>query len=171
VVRSHGLGDKPIWNTEGAVESNTPLSEEEAMGAVARAYLVQWAQGIRNFNWYCWDIHWPGGANLSKDLTEAELAPGGVAYRTVACWLTGAQMVRRTVTANSWTVELQSADGVTAVVAWSTQGEAQIRLPDGWRVAMREDLRGRISEAGTGTATIGPAPALFHQGNWRQHKN
>jgi len=171
VVRSHGLGDKPIWNTEGAVESKTPLSENEAMGSVARAYLVQWAQGIRNFNWYCWDIHWPGGANLSKDLTEAELAPGGIAYRTVVGWLTGAKMVRRTVAVNTWTVELQLADGITAIVAWTTQGEAQVRLPNGWTVAMREDLQGRISAVGAGTAAIGPAPALFHQGNWRLHKN
>jgi hypothetical protein len=92
-------------------------------------------------------------------------------YRTGAGWLTGARMVRRTVAANTWTVELQSADGITAVVAWTTQGEAQVRLPNGWTVAMREDLQGRISAVGAGTVAIGPAPALFYQGNWRLHKN
>jgi hypothetical protein len=161
LVRSHGLGDKPIWNTEGAVECETPLSEEAAMGAVARAYLVQWAQGIRNFSWYCWDIHWPGGANLSKNLIGAELAAGGEAYRRVANWLIGAKMSRRTVEGNTWTVELQLADGRQSLVVWNSQGETRLRLPSIWRTATRQDLRGKLTEVVGSETSIGRSPVLL----------
>lgn len=164
VVRSHGLDGKPIWNTEGAVESQTPLTEDEATGAVARACLVQWAQGIRNFNWYCWDIHWPGGANLSQTLTGAELAPGGVAYRKVAEWLTGATMIRRTVEGDTWTVELRRADGSAALIAWTTEAKAQLRLPASWKAAKMEDLRGKLSQIDESRVAIGPSPLFFQEG-------
>lgn len=164
LARAYGLGDKPIWNTEGAVESETPLSEDEAIGAVARSYLVAWVQGIRNFHWYCWDIHWPGGANLSRTLTGADLAPGGVAYRKLAAWLTGAVMTRRTVEGNVWTVELKRADGRPALVAWSALGEGQLVLPEGWKRAKREDLRGEVAEIGQGPVPLGPAPVLVVNG-------
>lgn len=164
LVRSHGLGDKPVWNTEGAVESKTPLSEDEAMGAVARSYLVAWAQAIQSFHWYCWDIHWPGGANLSRALTGPDLAPGGLAYRRVATWLTGSVMTRRIVEGGVWTVELKRTDGRVALVAWSAQGVGQLAVPAGWNRAKREDLRGQVTEIGNGPVPLGPAPVLVEPG-------
>ena len=161
LARAHGQGDKPIWNTEGAVESKAQFAEDEARGAVARAYLVQWAQGVQNFNWYCWDIHWPGGADLSKTLTGPDLAPGGVAYRELAEWMTGASMVRRTVAGTTWTVELKRKDGRSALIAWTTQKAESMPIPDHWKGARRRDLEGNATEIHEGLAAIGPAPVLL----------
>lgn len=162
IVRAHGLTRKPIWNTEGAIEAKTVFTEEDAMGVVARTYLVQWAQGIRNFNWYCWDIHWPGGANLSQDLLRAELAPGGKAYRTVARWLVGSTLLQRRVEGSTWLLDLQEASGQRVRIAWTTQGTATITLPATWNAWGYETLRGETSSLPHATPTIGSAPLRFY---------
>ena len=162
IVRAHGLTRKPIWNTEGAIEAKTVFTEENAMGVVARTYLVQWAQGIRNFNWYCWDIHWPGGANLSQDLLRAELAPGGKAYRTVARWLVGSTLLQRRVEGSTWLLDLQEASGQRVRIAWTTQGTATITLPATWNAWGYETLRGETSSLPHATPTIGSAPLRFY---------
>lgn len=162
VVRAHGLAARPIWNTEGAIEAKRPFTEEEAMGVVARTYLVQWAQGLRNFSWYCWDIHWPGGADLSQDLLRAELAPGGKAYRTVARWLIGSTLLRRRVEGTTWLLDLQEASGQRVRIAWTPQGTATITLPAEWKSWGCETLHGETSRLPHATPTIGPAPLRFY---------
>ncbi len=160
LARAWGLGDQPVWNTEGAIEAKPDLSEEQAIGAVARSYLVQWAQGVRNFNWYCWDIHWPGGANLSRTLTGTELTAAGIAYREVARWLVGATMTRRTVAGQTWVVDLRRPDGRPAKVAWATQGTATLPLPADWAECEQCDLRSRRQPVDGRTVPLGVAPVL-----------
>ena len=101
---------------------------------------------------------------MSQTLTGAELAPGGVAYRKVAEWLTNATMIRRTVEGNTWTVELRRADGSMALIAWTTQAKAQLSLPASWKAAKMEDLRGGISEVRDSEVAIGPSPLFFREG-------
>ena len=51
--------------------------EEEALGAVARSYLVQWAFGIRQFSWYAWDIYYDEAIDfvqLSYSITPHDFA-------------------------------------------------------------------------------------------------
>ncbi len=158
-LAAHGLSQLPVWNTEGAVSGSVGPDPAAARAAVARAYLVQWCQGLGNFSWYCWDIHWEGGANLSATLTGAELTPAGVAYREVAGWLVGSTITRREVTGDRWLLELRRPNGATAHVLWSAGAPASFALPAAWRATRLRDLSGGVQPA-PATLTLGPEPVL-----------
>lgn len=168
----HGLEDKPLWNTEGAVSfmNGLVLPEEEQAAAVARAYLVQWSFGVSNFNWYAWDIH----AGWSSDFVDLSysIVPGqydgntaaGLAYAHTAQWLTGATMVQRSVTDGTWVIGLARPGGVQAWVVWHPDGPAVFDVPLAWNIGHVHDLSGGTTSFGGGMLTIGIAPLLLESG-------
>ncbi|MGD2052009.1 MAG: hypothetical protein PVI35_05985 [Acidimicrobiia bacterium] len=166
---AYGMGDVPLWNTEGAVtyDPASVLDEAAAAGAVARAYLVQWAAGVTDFNWYAWDIYEDrtrGFVPLSESVTPddyAAVTSAGTAYRQTAGWLTGARMTSGAVSGPLWTVTLEQADGTTAWVVWSSGDSVAVTLPAEWAGARVHDLAGGISEVAGPELTVGASPLLL----------
>ena len=157
VLAHRGLSDRPIWNTEGNIVG-TPVSAAAAVGAVARAYLVQPWWGHSNFTFYCWDIDF--GNPLSQ---PGYLAPtsAGVAYREVAGWLRGATMRGRgRAVDGTWQVALQQQDGTIAYVVWN-DGNRSFTLPASWAVTTRRDLGGGSHDIVSRTIDVGAAPVLL----------
>ncbi|MBK8498245.1 MAG: beta-galactosidase, partial [Flavobacteriales bacterium] len=172
VMARYGQGDKPLWNTEGAVTfmDGMSLSVEEQAGAVSRAYLVQWSFGVENFSWYCWDIF--GGNNdyvdLSYSLTPAQydsITPPGIAYQQTALWLKGATMQSRTVANGVWTIALTRPGGYQGWVVWRPDGAAAFDVPSAWSIGSVRDLAGGTTAFGGGVLTIGVSPLLLEQGS------
>jgi len=159
VARAHGLGDKPIWNTEGAIEHRTS-DGEAAVGAVARAWLVQWAQGITAFCWYAWDIHWESGTPLGTSLTGPELAPAGHALAELVRWTEGAVMTRREVSGNVWLLALRRGE-TPFWIAWRTEGTAAWTVPAAFGPVSARTLAGPPAECVEGALTLGPVPVLL----------
>jgi len=134
---------------------------------VARAYLVQWAAGVTDFNWYAWDIYKDrtrGFVALSESETPddyAALTPAGVAYRQTAEWLTGARMTSGTVSGPLWSVSLQRPDGTTAWVAWSSGDPVAVTLPAEWAGARVHDLDGSSRDVAGPEVTVEASPVLL----------
>ncbi len=159
VLAHRGLPNRPIWNTEGNIEG-TPPSAAAAVGAIARAYLVQPWWGNSNFSFYCWDI------DIGNPLSQpGYLAPtaAGVAYREVAGWLTGATMFgRRRGADGTWQVTLLLPNGSIGYVVWNDSPQT-FALPAGWAVTRQRDLAGGTNAISSRSVVVGPAPILLAQ--------
>ncbi len=148
VMENYGYADKPLWNTEGAISIpiNDSLTEEEDMAAVSRTQIIQWLFGIENFNWYCWDVY----GDVTKKFTRLSyssspnqydsLTPAGIAYRETVTWLTGAQVISKSVSNDTWIVELQRSGGYKARIVWNTSGTQIFNIPSSWNVLHIRDL-------------------------------
>lgn len=156
LARAHGLGDKPLWNTEGAIERRAGEGEAE-IGTVARSWLVQWAQGVTAFCWYCWDIHWEKGTALSASLTGEALTPAGQAVAELVRWTDGAVMERREVRDRVWLLSLRR-DGRAFWIVWRVGNPQPWTLPPGMVSAVCCDLTGRRLETVDGKIPLGPLP-------------
>lgn len=102
VMANHGLGDKPLWNTEvgwlipnadgGFGDSFKPnwrawrkTGREEAAGFVLRTFLLSLDGGIRHVFWYAWDNRAMG---LAEDRGRAP-KPAAQGYARARQWLVG----------------------------------------------------------------------------------
>jgi len=165
---AHGMGDAPLWNTEGAVayDLGMVLDDDTASGATARALIVQWASGVENFNWYAWDIYEDRSRRfvaLSESETPddyAGITPAGIAYRQTAEWLTGAHMVGGAVSGPLWSIELERTGAAAAWIVWSTSDTETLTLPTTWDGARVHHLSGETTEAPGPNMTVGPMPVL-----------
>ena len=153
-----GIGNDPLWDTEGA--SGEPTSTDQAAGGlVARTYLLLWAWGISNFDWYCWDN--AVGSPLSQTGYITPTA-AGIAYEQVAGWLDGASMLNISQASNgTWTITLQASDGSLEYAVWNVNGSTSFAIPAGWTVGSADDLAGGSTPVSGGTVTIGIEPLLL----------
>ncbi|MBI5834183.1 MAG: hypothetical protein HZB16_17960 [Armatimonadetes bacterium] len=160
LAAAHGLADKPVWNTEGAIEHRAGTTEDEQVGAVVRTWLVQWAQGITCFAWYCWDIHWPEGTSLGTSLTGPELSPAGRALARLVAWVDGWTMTSRAVTDGLWRLTL-TRDGARRTIVWRPTGTAPWLPPADLGRCVATDLRGVEQPIGPDGLLVGPFPLLL----------
>ncbi len=159
LVAAHGLAGKPLWNTEGAIDHRAADSSADQAAAVVRAWLVQWAQGITCFCWYCWDIHWPEGTSLGTSLTGPELSPAGRALARAVAWVDGWTLAERRVDDGLWQLDLRR-DGQRRLLVWRPGG------PGAW--SPLPELRGGRARSLDGADTpigerveVGPSPLLL----------
>lgn len=171
VMERYGVGDKPLWNTEGAVSfmDGLDLSIADQAAAVSRAYIIQWSYGIENFNWYCWDIF--GGntdyVNLSYSLTPSQydsITEPGIAYQHTAFWLKGATMISREFVNGVWVVELTRPGGYHGWIVWRPEGASSFQIPASWAALHYRNLLGAVLPISGSTITIGPSPLLIENG-------
>ena len=174
ITSRHGLGDKPLWNTEagwwienrdgmknknGLVSGWKHLSAEEGAAYVARALILGWAAGLERYYWYSWD-HGNMGLIEPSDKT---LKPAGVAYATVLRWLEGAVMSDCTSSDGLWTCTLYRPDDSTARIVWREAGEqTPWKVPANWAASEVETLDGARQRLSSGVANIvlGQKPVL-----------
>jgi hypothetical protein len=158
IAKRSGIGNRPLWNTEGA--SGDPTSTDQvASGLLARAYLLQWAWGISNFDWYCWDTS--VGSPLSR---AGYLTPtaAGIAYEQVVSWLRGASMLSTSQGSDgTWTITLRRSDGSLEYAVWNVSGSTSFFIPAGWAVNSADDLSGGSAAVMKGTVTVGIEPLLL----------
>jgi hypothetical protein len=172
VLRAHGVGDRPLWNTEtgwyiapASAPAGNPhpgaLDETAAAATLARALVLARAAGVERFYWYAWDNEDMGLAERNGHVR----APGR-ALAEVQRWLVGASLDGcRRATDGTWTCGLRR-DGRAQWVVWNPNGRAQLPNPPDWRIAARRDLAGAEQPVAPGTRTIeiGPTPQLLEAG-------
>lgn len=157
VMNQHGIS-KPIWNTEGAT-AGTPPSSDQALGAIARSYILEWSWGITNFNWYGWDVS-VGNPLSQADYTTPTAA--GVAYKQTVLWLSSSKLLTKHRDASgTWSVAIQEASGKNAYIVWNDTQTTTFPIPSGWLAQTQRDLTGSSSSiAGASSVPIGPSPIL-----------
>lgn len=172
IMRKHGQGHKPLWNTEtgwwiaNRVESARTkavnpdwrkLDGDLAAAYVARALILARAEGVGRFYWYAWD-------NIDMGMIEAgslELKPAAKAYDSVARWLVGGVLHGCERNGHIWTCTLAHDSGALARLLWSAGDPFELSVPGSWGVSAIERLDGSISPIVGGKIRIGPAPVLL----------
>ena len=135
----HGLGKKPIWNTETGWlipeddghfsdprintmwKTWTRPSPEQAAGYVIRALLIERLVGIERFYWYGWDHNGMGlTGNLGKPTRKA-----GLAYLASLRWFAGSTVDSCDVDGDVWSCQL-TKDKKKAWIIWSVSNKSKI---------------------------------------------
>lgn len=172
VAARHGVGEKPLWNTETGwmIEAKTHavptggtgrrgrvLDETEAAGYLARTFLLGWALGIDRVYWYAWDNRDMG---LVQDDGKTLKLPA-VAYEQVRTWLAGARMDRcGPDLEGTWTCSLFREPGYMGWISWNPDRKVDLDPPE--EVQRLRDLSGRKYPVRTGeTVEVGPSPILL----------
>jgi hypothetical protein len=158
--------DLPVWNSEGSAQwkSTQPVpSPEQARGAVARGYILNWAYGHENFMWYNWG---PEGKAYGLPLVQSDwqtLTPGGEAYKRVAEWLTGAKMTDTDIDENgNYLVAIDDPVAMTrGYIVWRTSGVSSFTPDPDWGVAQWSNLAGTTTAYQGGSVMVGVEPILF----------
>jgi len=170
LMKIHGVAGKPLFNTEGAAMKDpaSPPSVNEARGSVARAYVLFWAHGVSNFNWFAWDIQVPHRVSLSET-DDRTPTPAGIAYRQTVDWLHGARMVKlSTNTDGTYVSEIVRAEGYRGWIVWNETQSRTFTIPSSWGPTTKRDLAGGTANiAGVTSVKIGPAPILLENPNYR----
>ena len=162
VMDHHGIGNKPIWDTEGATWG-TPPSAADAVGALARMYILRWAWGFSNFCWYGWDLD--VGNPLSQP-NHIQPTASGIAYDEVVKWLQGNQMMNiQHDTNGTWIVDIKQADGTLSYIVWNQNGTQVFNIPANWSIQNKKDLAGLATDVTPGSSiSIGVSPVLIGAG-------
>jgi hypothetical protein len=141
MMRDHGVGDKPLWSTETAIQRLEPKLDPAVQSAslfglgapsvddlgpayMARTLIIGWAAGLGRIYQYAWDDqhNWPSspnrvrrGTNLVVDINES-----GLAYRWLAQWMPGKRMIAldRGGSAGIWRASFQDRQGRMAYAVW-----------------------------------------------------
>ncbi len=136
-----GVGDKPLWSTESAIEGinldldpacktaraagvRQPTVEELGPAYWARFMLVSWISGYGRVYHYAWDLrnHWPSTPSKMSPQSTATLGlnAAGIAYNQVATWMIG-KRVTSVETGNNgglWRLSMVDAAGKPSQVVW-----------------------------------------------------
>ena len=168
--------NKPLWNTESGytVKSSftqfTPeggslsrmLTQEEALGYVMRAYLINWASNVSRLYWYDWD----GDRMGLGDNSGRQKKPSANGYETVERWMVGAVVRSCDSDADqNWTCVLERG-GRTQYIIWNADKATTAPLPKGTNVRQMETLSA-TGDAVTkalqkdANVTYAPIPALL----------
>ncbi len=158
VLNQHGLGQMPIWNTEGGWGKNDQLPDENAQASfLMRWYLLQFTNGVARAYWYQWDN--PNWGTLWREGIGVDAA--GKAYQQVHDWLTGvtaAAPCHPHPSSTLWTCDLKKGS-VLYRAAWSTEGE--IPFPDISDVESFSDEENPPGTPAGKPILVGTRPVLF----------
>ena len=172
LLRDQKLANRPLWDTEAGwdIESavnppplsahggRTPLTMSAAGDYVARAFILNWAAGVRRYYYYAWDDGLMG--LVERDGT---LKPPARAYEEVHHWLLGARMEScEADEAGTWTVRLKQASGAPGVIVWNAKAELDFTPPATWRVgAVRNWLGKSTPVRAGGSIRVTASPVLL----------
>ena len=172
IMASHGLGGKPLWNTEygwlianrdgGYGNKPNPQwnnwrkpEQFEAAGFVLRAFLIAFNGGIRHNFWYAWDN---GAMGLAEDKGKTP-KPAATGFIRAREWLVGANFMGCANQTGVWQCGLER-DGRKQWIVWANT-EQDFRPPADWHVAAAQRLFDAKPMPLSGPGRIGPLPTLF----------
>ena len=149
-MRSGGVADKPLWDTETGWSGPKPLPSEELGAAyLARTYVLSWAAGVERVYWYLWDN--PG---------EVALQTTGRSYDVVVRWLAGATMKECSEDgAHTWTCAI-GREGASQWVVWNAEGDRNFAVPAEWRATTVQPLSGGARGITASSMEVGQVPVL-----------
>lgn len=171
VMRRHGVGHLPLWNTELGVEvhpqnsalplrANQTRTHQEAAARMAQFLVLGAAVGLERFYYYAWDNERSGMVT-----PRGERLPAYEAMARIQGWLVGSRMKGCTSPIQG-VVNCRVESGQHSfLIAWASQtGEHTLKLPEGMQAGAVETLmsgtpvpkyRGR---RGSVQIALGPEP-------------
>lgn len=180
VMARHGLERLPVWNTEfgyliaDPTSSNThPLSggsfsrvlpEHEAAAWLARSLIIAASLGIERFFWLLWD-----GKNASlTTYVGRRINAAGVAYGTVAGWLTGRWIGPMQQDGNVVFCPIAENGTTIGRVVWTRNYKSMPwAIPKSWGATAMELLEGPQQKIPSGGhIELSASPVLIRSSNW-----
>lgn len=175
VLKNYKLNNIPIWNTEGSVNrgfNNTfPMDSNEKLGAVSRAYIIQWLYDIENFNWYFYEPYISNNENwyeqgvslsLNEDGVKFEISPSGKAYYFTNQWLINKRMINKEIINNVWIITLVNESNDKEYIIWTTDSNTStINKETRWNGYKIYNLKGNNVISNNSSITVTPAPIFL----------
>lgn len=173
LMQDNGVGNKPLWNTESAIEQISPdldlavrharasgvappSKDDLAPAYLARWMVIGWAAGFERLYHYAWDDqhNWPSSPTRVNRQTNAiqGINDAGEAFRQVRQWMVGQRLVRMETGQNDglWRAVLQDDKGQASQIMWhparSAKAAAPVVTPTG--VARQCNLGGQCRPIG-----------------------
>jgi len=165
IMRKHGVGDKPLWNTESGWIKN-PLTDRidlvgQAPGWAARAYILNWAGGVDRFYWYAWDDDGHDSIPFTQE-DQATATNSARAYGEVQKWLIGARMESCERQADeNWVCKLTRESGQGAWILWNETQSAKFDVPKAWDATTLTKLSGERSAWSGDKIDVGELPVML----------
>jgi len=160
IAEDHGVGAKPLWNTETGWSAPKPFPSDELGAAyLARAHVLAWSAGVERFYWYSWDNHtWVSIETTEKDNRTLKLA--GKAYEVIYKWLVGAELKEcNQDRKHTWTCSLER-DGEPQWIIWNPDQSEVFIAPYEWHAQSLTPLLGEPRILKNPSFEIGPVPVL-----------
>ena len=165
IMKKHGVGDKPLWNTEsGWIRSplTVPIDlVRQAPGWAARAYILNWAAGVERFYWYAWDDDGHDSIPFTEE-DQATATSSAQAYAQVQKWLIGSRVGSCARNAEgSWLCQLTRESGRPAWILWNENQTGKYDVPKSWAVQTITRLSGEQSAWSGNQIDIGELPLML----------
>jgi hypothetical protein len=171
LLDQHGLGSRPVWNTEtnvGRAPAHTGYKGTDAgAAAVARTYILGAESHLARTFWYAADDRTWGGTWL-ENADFSTLTAAGRGYATVYRMLQGRAPLGCTqpqagsdgVVNGTFTCRFGSDGKASLVAVWTTAGATTVRPPAGMS-AYYSVTGARHGLSGSAPVTITGAPVYF----------
>jgi len=134
VLRSDGVGGKPLWNTEtnvGRAPAHTVQgSGTRAAGMVARTYLLATENNVARTFWYAADDRTWGGTWMETPDRQT-LTKAGHAYVVMRDLLVGSHPRGCSVSGAHYACRYRLSNGKNMIAVWSTRGVFTYHGPRG----------------------------------------
>lgn len=175
VMTVHGIGDKPIWNTEGAPTCRRrpgdpacvlgDLSDTEVEGVAPRAILTMWLNGVSAFAYYTAE----GAGERTIPLLAApswqQSTRAARRLEALGVWLSGSRPLAVEQPSPGVYAVTLARDGGTAYVVWTEGADATWRVPAGLQAGKVEALgEAAVPLPAGGSLGVGPMPQLITGG-------
>lgn len=179
VLARYGLAQLPIWNTEFGYLIEDPtapnthpliggafvrvLPDHEAAAWLGRSMITAASLGIERFFWYMWD-----GRNMALiNYQDRKINAAGIAYGTVAAWLTGRLISALAQVGDAEYCRLADDRGLVGYLAWSRDYKARTwKAPAAWDVRSFRRLDGQGGEVTSdGSLELSAGPVFLLSGN------
>jgi hypothetical protein len=169
ILKVHGIGDKPLWNTEAAficnpaaVDCSTALpTPEESRSVNARALFLMADKGIENFNYYYWETDEHMAKLVESDLTTPTAS--ALTFSEARSWIRGAQVVDAYRIDDKVYVMRFTRGTANFVVLWATKANTAVTVPAAWNVKTARTLTGSESAIVNSGLTVGLEPLMLKQ--------
>jgi hypothetical protein len=165
-ISSYPGGRKPIWNTELNYGLRTPanggdptrLSTRRQAAYIARAYLLNWSEGVQRLVWYDWSTAAFLGVRLSAGGPAA--APPGRAFATVSQWMRGRVSPCTVGRRGVYRCTIRFSAHRWGLVRWVPSGQRVTVAPTG-TYARRDVFNRATPTRSMAHVAIGCSPVLF----------
>lgn len=160
ITRKYGVADKPLWNTEAGWLQPYRIDPQDGPAFMARAYILNWADGVSRFYWYAWDNQ--GARVRMTEDDEATSTPTARAYAELQRWMVGARMDSVKKDDATWICQL-SRDGMNSWILWNPDHNTRFDVPRAWGVGTVRRLSGDSASFSGGKIEVGTTPILVEK--------
>ncbi len=156
-----GVSKLPIWDTEaswGDLNGVPAITNAADQGSfLAKAFLLQWSNGISRFVWYAWD-----SAQIWGQLsTTAGVNPAGEAYQQVFDWMVGSTMSQPCAmdASGNWSCGFSKTGGYVSEALWNSTKNTTLKVSTQYK--QYRDLVGKAHTIVNNTVPVGNSPILL----------